>query len=105
MFLNVWELIGEVPIEAAAFWDDSSSRIVLASDVTENSSIVSVNTYAALEIGNLWVNDAAGQSEVIAVSGGERVLNNITVDGGSFWEWILIIMLYFLHIKRKYLNF
>ena len=70
--------------KAAAFWDDSSSRIVLASDVTENSSIVSVNTYAALEIGNLWVNDAAGQSEVIAVSGGERVLNNITVDGGSF---------------------
>ena len=70
--------------KAAAFWDDSVGRIVLASDVSESSSIVSVNTYASLEIGNLWINDTTGQSEVISVSGGERVLNNITVDGGTF---------------------
>lgn len=70
--------------KAAAFWDDSAARIVLASDVTETSSIVSVNTYAPVEIGSLWVNDAAGQSQVITTSGTERLLNNITIDGGSF---------------------
>lgn len=70
--------------KAATFWDDSSQRIVIASDVSETSSIISVNTYAGLEIGNLWVNDTAGQSQVITYSAGERVLTNITIDGGSF---------------------
>jgi hypothetical protein len=70
--------------KAAAFWDDSSARIVLASDVTETSSVLTVNTYAPLEIGSLWVNDTTGQSQVITTSGSERLLNNITIDGGSF---------------------
>jgi len=70
--------------KAAAFWDDSSTRIVLASDVSETSSVITVNTYAGLEIGSLWVNDCAGQSQLISCVGTERLLNNITVDGGSF---------------------
>ena len=70
--------------KAAAFWDDSEQRIVLAQDVSETSSVLTINTYATLEIGSLWVNDCAGQSELIACSGSERTLNNITVDGGSF---------------------
>jgi hypothetical protein len=70
--------------KAAAFWDDSASRIVLASDVSETSSVISVNTYASLEIGDLWINDCAGQSQLISCVGSERLLNNITVDGGSF---------------------
>jgi hypothetical protein len=56
----------------------------LASDVSETSSVISVNTYSGLEIGNLWVNDVVGQSEVISVDTGVRVLNNITIDGGAF---------------------
>ena len=36
------------------------------------------------EVGGLWVNDAAGQSQVIGHDGSNRVLQNITVDGGSF---------------------
>ena len=70
--------------KAAAFWDDSAGRIVLASDVSETSSVITVNTYASLEIGNLWINDCAGQSQLISCVNSERLLNNITVDGGSF---------------------
>lgn len=70
--------------KAAAFWDDSEQRIVLAQDVSETSSVLTINTYATLEIGSLWINDCAGQSELIACAGSERTLNNITVDGGSF---------------------
>jgi len=70
--------------KAAAFWDDSSTRIVLASDVSETSSVITVNTYAALEINSLWINDCAGQSQIISCVNTERLLNNITVDGGSF---------------------
>lgn len=70
--------------KAAAFWDDSVQRIVLAKDVTETSSVLTINTYASLEIGDLWVNDCAGQSQLVSCVGAERLLNNITVDGGSF---------------------
>ena len=70
--------------KAAAFWDDSSTRIVLASDVSETSSVITVNTYADLEINSLWINDCAGQSQIISCVDTERLLNNITVDGGSF---------------------
>lgn len=37
-----------------------------------------------MKIGSLNVNDAAGDSSVITYSGGERILQNITVDAGSF---------------------
>lgn len=70
--------------KAAAFWDDSAQRIVLAKDVTESSSILTINNYAALEIETLWINDCAGQSQLITCTGTERFLENITVDGGGF---------------------
>lgn len=37
-----------------------------------------------MTIGSLNVNDAAGNSTVIRYTGGERILENITVDAGSF---------------------
>ena len=40
--------------------------------------------YANFEVGGLWVNDAAGQSAVISHDGSNRILSNVTVDGGSF---------------------
>ena len=70
--------------KAAVYWDDSVSRIAIASTVSESSSVLTASAYAALEIGALWVNDCAGQSQVISCTGSERFLENITIDAGSF---------------------
>ncbi len=70
--------------KASVFWDDSAQRVGIASDVTESTGVLTVNNWAAIEIGSLWVNDCAGQSEVISCTSGERFLNNITVDAGTF---------------------
>jgi hypothetical protein len=70
--------------KAGVYWDDSVSRVVVSSDLSESSSVITSSTYAGFEIGSLWVNDCAGQSQVINCSGGVRTLENITVDGGSF---------------------
>lgn len=77
------------------FWDDSTGRIGLASDIsnifnelgtTYDSPIVDTTTltWAPLEIGSLWINDCAGQSEVITCSNSERTLENISIDGGFY---------------------
>ena len=70
--------------KAAVYWDDSVSRVVIGSDVSESTSVMTAAAYAALEVGSLWIKDAVGQTETIGVSGGQRILHNITVDGGSF---------------------
>ena len=70
---------------AAMFWDDSASRIVIADEVSESSSVMGSISYANLEIGALTVSDCQGNSQaVISCSGSTRSLENITVDGGSF---------------------
>ena len=70
--------------KAAVYWDDSAERIAIASEVAEANSVLTANAYAALEIGALWVNDCAGQSQVISCAGGVRTLQNITIDAGTF---------------------
>ena len=72
--------------KAAMFWDDSTSRIVFADDVTESTGVLTVasNAYAAIEIEALWVNDCAGSSQVISCAGSTRKLENITIDAGTF---------------------
>ena len=70
--------------KAAVYWDDSVSRVVVGSDVSESTSVLTAAAYAALEVGSLWIKDSVGQTETIGVSGGQRILHNITVDGGSF---------------------
>lgn len=72
--------------KAAVFWDDSEGRIVFADDVTESTGVLTVasNAYASIEIESLWVNDCAGQSQVITCNNSERFLQNITVDAGTF---------------------
>ena len=69
---------------AAVYWDDSAARVAVASSVTENSNVMTEIVYANFEVGGLWVNDAAGQSAVISHDGSNRILSNVTVDGGSF---------------------
>lgn len=77
------------------FWDDSTGRVGLASNIsnifnedgtTSNSPIIDTSslTWAPLEIKSLWINDCAGQSEVITCSDSERTLENISIDGGFY---------------------
>jgi len=70
--------------KAAVYWDDSTSRVVLSDDVSESYGVLTASSHAAVEIGSLWVNDCAGQTQVISCSGSTRSLNNITIDGGTF---------------------
>jgi len=70
--------------KAAIYWDDSTSRIAVADDVSESSGVLTAASYAAFEIGSLYVNDCAGASQVISCSGSTRSLENISIDGGSF---------------------
>ena len=70
--------------KAAVYWDDSVQRVVVASNVSESTSVLTASAHAALEIGSVWVKDAAGTTETIGHDGSQRILHNITVDGGSF---------------------
>ena len=70
--------------KAAIYWDDSAGRIVLGAEVSESAGVLTASAYSGLEIGSLYVNDCAGQTQVISCSGTTRSLENITIDGGSF---------------------
>jgi hypothetical protein len=76
--------------QSAVIWEHADARFKFGSVVTDgggtdnNSPQLTVGTYAPIEISALWVNDCAGQSQVISCTGTERFLQNITIDGGSF---------------------
>ena len=70
--------------KAAVYWDDSASRIVVSAVATESSGVLTNATAGALEIGSLYLNDCAGNTQVISCSGSTRSLENISIDGGSF---------------------
>ena len=72
--------------KAAVYWDDSESRIAFASEASESSSVLTATTYATILAGGLEINNACtgGTDEVIGCAGGELVLSNIVVDGGTF---------------------
>jgi hypothetical protein len=60
---------------------------ILSSDTNGSNNDtpqLTVTTFAPIEIGALWVTDCAGTSQVISCTGGERFLENITVDAGQF---------------------
>jgi hypothetical protein len=77
--------------KSAVIWEHADARFkfasVLAAD-TDGSNVntpqLTVTTFAPIEIGQLWVNDCAGSSQVISCTGTTRNLENITVDCGSF---------------------
>jgi len=73
----------------AKIGEGQDMRIGFATDVVITSvgagdSVASVNAWADIEAKGLWINDCAGQSQVISCSGSTRNLENITVDGGAF---------------------
>ena len=78
------------PKKSAVAWESQRRRIIFGEDVTDTGGSgdeqpqLVVNEYAAVEVGALWVNDCAGQSQVIACANGLRTLENITIDGGLF---------------------
>lgn len=76
--------------KSAVIWEQADSRFKFGSEITDgggtgvDSPQITFTSYAAIEIGSLWINDCAGQSQVINCSGGVRTLENITIDAGSF---------------------
>ncbi len=75
---------------AGVIWEYGNERFVFSANSDNPSSSssstpnITVSAYAPIEIGALWVNDCAGQSQVISCTGTERFLENITIDCGSF---------------------
>jgi len=76
--------------KSAVIWEHADGRFKFGSQVTDgggtdnDSPQITVSNYAAIEISALWVNDCAGQSQVIDCVGNERFLQNITIDAGTF---------------------
>ena len=70
--------------KAAFYWDDSSSRFVFSAVATESNGVMTNSTAGALEVGSLYLNDCAGNTQVISCSGTTRSLENISIDGGTF---------------------
>ena len=77
--------------KSAVVWEHSDARFKFASIIDADSNgtdantpQLAVNTFAPIEIGALWVNDCAGQSQVISCTGSTRYLENITIDAGTF---------------------
>ena len=64
--------------KSAVAWEAGVGRLVFAGDVADSGGSssahpqITVNEYAAIEVGALWVNDCAGQSQVIACANGSR---------------------------------
>ena len=70
--------------QAAVFWDDSTSTVGIASDVTESSEVLTINQYAKLTVKSIAISDCAGTSDIIECEGSTRTLANITIDGGEY---------------------
>ena len=77
--------------KSAVIWEHGDSRFkfasVLGADTNGtdvNTPQLTVTTFAPIEIGQLWVTDCAGTSQVISCTGSTRNLENITVDAGTF---------------------
>jgi hypothetical protein len=76
--------------KSAVVWEQADARFKFGSEVSDgggtdaNSPQITFTAFAPIEIGALWVNDCAGQSQVISCTGTERFLENITIDAGTF---------------------
>jgi len=76
--------------KSAVLWEHADGRFKFGSQVSDgggtdnDSPQITVSNYAAIEVSSIWINDCAGQSQLIDCSGGVRTLQNITIDGGSF---------------------
>ena len=65
--------------KSGVIWENTAARFQFATTLTSETASTDVNnpqlvtaTFAPIEIGSLWVNDCAGQSQVISCTGTER---------------------------------
>ena len=77
--------------KSAVIWEHADARFKFASilgadtnGTDVNTPQLTVTTFAPVEIGQLWVTDCAGTSQVISCTGTTRNLENITIDAGTF---------------------
>ena len=70
--------------KAAFYWDDSAGRFVVSAVATESAGVLTNSTAGGFEIGSLYLNDCAGNTQVVSCSGTTRSLENISIDGGTF---------------------
>ena len=80
--------------KSAVIWEHGDSRFkfasVLSADTdgtTVDTPQLTVTTFAPIEVGELWVNSACtgGTQQIIGCVNSELQLQNIVVDGGTFW--------------------
>jgi hypothetical protein len=84
LIMNYYDSTYSVARKASIFWDDSRSKVAIASTVTESSNVLSISQYATIDIANINVNDCAGSSEILSCSASTRNLVNLTIDGGEY---------------------
>jgi hypothetical protein len=71
-------------------WEHADGRFKFGSQVTDgggtnnDSPQITVSNYAGIEVNSIWINDCAGQSQLVSCAGGVRSLQNISIDGGTF---------------------
>jgi hypothetical protein len=82
--LNYFDTATNSAQKAAMYYDNDTDRMNFVQQATLVGNSVVASAYAALEIGSLWLNDCAGQSQVINCDNGERLLENITLDCGAY---------------------
>ena len=82
--LNYFDTALNSAQKAAMYYDNDSDRMKFVNQASLAGNSVVASAYAALEIGSLWLNDCAGQSQVINCTGSERILENITIDCGAY---------------------
>ena len=79
--------------KAAVAWETNDGRFKFASAVTadadgtgsSNPQITFTQAgMAPIEAAAVWITDGAGTSETIGHDGSQRILHNITIDGGAF---------------------
>lgn len=82
--LNYFDTADNLAKKSAMYYDNDDDRMKFVKEASLIGNSVVASAYAALEIGSLWVNDCAGQSQVITCEDGERLLENISIDCGVF---------------------
>lgn len=84
VLLNYFDITTNSAEKAAMYYDNDSDKMKFLSKATLSGNNIVSEAYAALEIGALWLNDCAGESQVINCTNGERTLENITIDCGLY---------------------
>jgi hypothetical protein len=84
--LNYFDTSTSSAQKAAMYFDNDDDRMKLVTRASVFHNTVIASAYAALEVGSLWINDCAGQSQIVTCdeSKNERLLQNISLDCGQY---------------------